>query len=140
MGMEMLAYIAVKFLLYFLVAYWAVPMLGIKEERVIRFGLLWGTVRIVVGFVSLFAIGLLSMPVALMVFADGPTSSFIIYLVIFSIVRYFSWYYVFTRFSKIYGVVFNWRVNLWILVGVLVSFAVDYVAMLLGLDDLKFVC
>ncbi|PCI42786.1 MAG: hypothetical protein COB41_08755 [Proteobacteria bacterium] len=138
--MEILAYIAVKFLLYFLVAYWAVPMLGIKEERVIRFGLLWGTVRIVVGFVSIFAIGILGMPSALMGFADGPAASFINYLVIFSIVRCFSWYVVFQLFAYKYGLVFNKRTAFWILIGVLSSFAVDYVAVMLGLDNLKFVC
>jgi len=138
--MEMLAYIAIKCLLYFLVAYWAIPMLGIKEEHAIKFGLLWGSVRLLIGFLSVFAIGLFSMPVTLMGFADDPTSGFISYLVVFSIVRYFSWYYVFTRFAKVYGLVFNKMAVLWIIIGVSCSFAVDAVAMMFGLDNLKFVC
>lgn len=138
--MEILFFIIVKFLLYFLVAYWAVPMFAIKVASPVKFGLFWGTARLVVGVASIFLIGLLLVPLEFMGFANNQTSSFYSYVVIFGIVRCLSWYYIFTRFAKVHGLVFNKRVVLWIGIGVLISFAVDYVAFFLGLDNLKFVC
>ena len=138
--MEILLFIVIKFLLYFLVAYWAVFMFDIKVESPIKFGLFWGSARLAVGIVSLFLIGFLLVPITLLGLDDSQSSSFLSYIIVFTIVRILSWYYIFTRFAKVHGLVFDKRTVIWIVIGVSISFVVDYSADILELGNLKFVC
>ena len=133
--MILLLYVVAKYAVYAVCCYLLLRVVGLRVKDPISFAASWGGVRLLLGL----TVGIPMFYVYTLWLSAG-TSESVSYVLSFVLLRYIEWLLLFLLIARKHHLRLSARAQAWIVSGVLVSCAADWLAVQTKLTETKLFC